>query len=249
MDVHKDSIAGASIANDQRAAVVSLGPSGTRQCDLEHLIRRRHAKSPHRVFVYAAGPCGYWLDRYLTHKGQVCAVVAPSWIPKKPGDRVQTNRRDALTLARLMRSGDLPPVYVPQVADEAIRDLCRAREDVIRELKAAKFRLPALLLRQAIRSMGRATWRPAHLRWLSEVVGPTPAQPIVCQAEVRAISAQPERLQRLAQERHEPLNTWRLEPVVQALPALRGVQCTVAITLVAALGDLPRLDNPRQLMR
>src|ERR671922_1896031 len=164
MDVHKDSIAVAYIANDHHAEVVSLGNIGTRQCDIDKLIRRLQSKSPLLVFVYEAGPCGYWLYRYLTKKGQVCWVVAPSLIPKKPGDRVKTNRRDALKLARLMRSGDLTPVYVPQVADEAIRDLCRAREDVIRELKAAKFRLKALLLRQAIRSMGRATWRPAHLR-------------------------------------------------------------------------------------
>jgi transposase len=169
-------------------------------------------------------------------------------IPKKPGDRVKTNRRDAIKLARLMRSGDLTPVYVPKVEDDAIRDLCRAREDVIRDLKAAKFRLKAFLLRQDIRYTGRATWSPAHLRWLSEVVCPTPAQQIVFQEYVRAISEQTERLQRLEQELHEHVKTWRLEPVVEALQALRGVQFTVAITLVAELGDLTRFDNPRQLM-
>jgi transposase len=248
MDVHKDSIAVAYIANDQHAEVVSLGNIGTRQCDIDHLIRRLQSKSPHLVFVYEAGPCGYWLYRYLTHKGQVCAVVAPSLIPTKPGDRVKTNRRDAIKLARLMRSGDLTPVYVPKVEDEAIRDLCRAREDVIRDLKAAKFRLKAFLLRQDIRYMGRATWSPAHLRWLSEVVCPTPAQQLVFQEYVRAISEQTERLQRLEQELQEHVKTWRLEPVVEALQALRGVQFTVAITLVAELGDLTRFDNPRQLM-
>ena len=107
--------------------------------------------------------------------------MAPSLIPKKPGDRVKTNRRDAIKLARLRRSGDLTPVYVPAVEDAAMRDLCRAREDAIRDLKTAKFRLKALLLRQDIRYTGRATWGPAHLRWLSEVVCPTPAQQIVFQ--------------------------------------------------------------------
>jgi transposase len=105
--------------------------------------------------------------------------VAPSLIPKKAGDRVKTDRRDAMQLARLMRSGDLTPVYVPKVEDEAIRDLCRAREDAIQDLKAAKFRLKAFLLRHDIRYAGQATWNPAHLRWLSEVVCPTPAQQIV----------------------------------------------------------------------
>src|SRR5262249_49958272 len=114
-------------------------------------MRRLQSKSPYLVFVSEAGPCGSWLYRYLTTKGHVCRVVAPSLIPTKPGDRVTTNRRDAITLARLMRSGDLPPVSVPQVDDEAMRDLGRAREDTLRALKAAQFRLTALLLRQDIR--------------------------------------------------------------------------------------------------
>jgi len=115
------------------------------------------SKSKHLIFVYEAGPCGYWLYRSLTKKGHVCWVVAPSLIPKKPGDRIKTNRRDAIKLARLMRSGDLTPVYVPTVDDEAIRDLCRAREDAIRDLKTAKVRLKAFLLRHDIRYTGRAT--------------------------------------------------------------------------------------------
>lgn len=110
-----------------------------------------------------------------------CWVVAPSLIPKKAGDRVKTDRRDAIQLARLMRSGDLTPVYVPKLEDEAIRDLTRAREDAIEALKAAKFRLKAFLLRHDIRYTGRANWAPAHLRWLSEVVCSTPAQQIVFQ--------------------------------------------------------------------
>jgi transposase len=249
MDVHKDSIAVAYVAKDHGAEVVSLGTIGTRQCDIDTLIRRLQSKSPRLVFVYEAGPCRYWLYRYLTTKGYVCWVVAPSLIPKKAGDRVKTNRRDAIKLARLMRSGDLTPVYVPAVEDEAIRDLCRAREDVIRDLKAAKFRLKAFLLRQDIRYTGRATWGPAHLRWLSEVVCPTPAQQIVFQEYVRAVTEHTERLQRLEQELQDQVPTWRLAPVVDALQGLRGVQFTVAVTTVAELGDLTRFDTPRQLMR
>jgi transposase len=248
LDVHKDSIAVAYVAKDHHAEVVSLGTIGTRQCDIDALIRRLQSKSPHLVFVYEAGPCGYWLYRYLTKKGYVCWVVAPSLIPKKAGDRVKTNRRDAIKLARLMRSGDLTPVYVPAVEDEAIRDLCRAREDVIRDLKAAKFRLKAFLLRQDIRYTGRAPWGPAHLRWLSEVVCPTPAQQIVFQEYVRAVTEHMERLQRLEQELQEQVPTWRLAPVLEALQGLRGVQFTVAVTMVAELGDLTRFDTPRQLM-
>ena len=247
-DVHKESMAVAYVAKEHHTEVISIGNSGTRQCDIDQLIRKMQSKSSHLVFVYEAGPCGYWLYRYLTKKGHVCWVVAPSLIPKKPGDRVKTNRRDAIKLARLMRSGDLTPVSVPQVDDEAIRDLCRAREDTIRDLKAAKFRLKAFLLRQDIRYTGRATWSPAHLRWLSEVVCPTPAQQIVFQEYVRAITEHTERLQRLEQELQDQVQTWRLAPVVEALQALRGVQFTVAVTAVAELGDLTRFENPRQLM-
>jgi len=248
MDVHKESIAVAYVAKEYGAEVVSLGSIGTRQCDIDMLIRKLHSKSKHLGFVYEAGPCGYWLYRYLTKKGYVCWVVAPSLIPKKAGDRVKTDRRDAVQLARLMRSGDLTPVYVPQVEDEAIRDLSRAREDAIRDLKAAKYRLKAFLLRQDIRYTGQATWSPAHLRWLSAVVCPTPAQQIVFQEYVRAVTEHTERLQRLEQELHEQVKTWRLAPVVEALQALRGVQFTVAVTIIAELGDLTRVDTPRQLM-
>jgi transposase len=152
-------------------------------------------------------------------------------------------------LARLTRSGDLTPVYVPQVEDEAIRDLSRAREDALRDLKTAKHRLKAFLLRHDIRYTGRATWSSAHLRWLSEIVCPTPAQQIVFQEYVRAVTEHSERLGRLEQELHAQVHTWRLRPVVDALQALRGVQFTVAVTLVAELGDLSRFDKPSQLMR
>jgi transposase len=248
LDVHKEAIAVAYVAQDQGAEVTYLGTIGTRQCDLDQLIRKLQSKAKQLVFVYEAGPCGYWLYRYLTQKGYQCWAVAPSLIPKKAGDRVKTDRRDARQLARLMRSGDLTPVYVPKVADEAIRDLGRAREDAIRDLKAAKFRLKTFLLRHDIRYTGRATWSPAHLRWLSEVVCPTPAQQIVFQEYVRAVNEHTERLQRLDQELQDQVKSWRLNPVVEALQALRGVQFTVAVTIVAELGDLTRFDNPRQLM-
>jgi transposase len=249
LDVHQDSIAVASVAQDHGAAGTDLGTSGTRQADLDHLVRKLQSKAQHLVFVYAAGPCGSWLDRYLRTRGDNCWVVAPSRMPKKAGDRVKPDRRDAVQLARLMRSGDLTPVYVPTVDDEAIRDLTRAREEAINDLKAAKFRLKAFLRRHDMRYTGRATWSPAHLRWLAEVVCPTPAPPIVFQEDVRAVTEHTERLQRLEQALHEQVNTWHLKPVVEALQALRGVQFTVAVTMAAALGDLTRVDHPRQLMK
>jgi transposase len=249
MDVHKDSIAVAYIAQDHGAEVSYLGSIGTRQCDIDQLVRKMQSKAKHLIFVYEAGPCGYWLYRYLMKKGYDCWVVAPSLIPHKPGDRVKTDRRDAVQLARLARSGDLTAVYVPQVEDEAMRDLSRAREDTLSDLKAAKFRLKAFLLRHDIRYTGRADWNPAHLRWLSEVVCPTPAQQIVFQEYVRAVNEHTERLQRLDQELQDHVKSWRLNPVVEALQALRGVQFTVAVTTVAELGDLTRFNTPRELMK
>jgi transposase len=247
LDVHKETIAVAYVAEEREAEVVFLGTSGTRQCDIDKVIRKLQAKGKTLHFVYEAGPCGYWLYRYLTKKNLKCWVVAPSQIPKKAGGRVQTDRRDAVQLARLLRSGDLTPVYVPTVEDEASRDLVRAREDALKDGKAAKVRLKAFLLRQDIRYEGRATWGPAPLRWLAEVVCPTPAQQIVFQEYVRAVSEHQERLQRLESELQALVQTWRWLPVVEAIQALRGVQFTAAVILIAALGDLSRFENPRHL--
>jgi transposase len=188
MDVHTDTMAVAYVAKAHDAAVVFLGTIRARHGDLDQRIRRMPSKATPVLFVYGAGPCGDWLSRDLTKTGDDGWVVAPALIPHKPGDRVNTDRRDAVHLARLARSGDLPAVYVPTVEDEAIRDLTRAREDTIRALQSAKFRLKAFLLRHDIRDTGRATWGPAHLRWLSEVVCPTPTQHIVFQEYVRAVT-------------------------------------------------------------
>jgi len=236
------------IAHAHDAEVVYLGTIGTRQYDLATLSRTRPSTRTPLGFVYDAGPCGSWLSRDLSRKGSVCWVMAPSMIPKTAGDRVNTDRRDAIPLARLMRSGELTPVDVPAVEDAAIRDRSRARADVRRDLKAAQWRLKAFWRRHDLRSTGRATWGPAHLRWLSEVVCPTPAQQIVFQEYLRAVSEHTVRLQRLEQELKDQVKTWRLAPVVDALQALRGVQFTIAVTTVAELGDLTRFDTPRQLM-
>ena len=128
LDTHKDFIRVAYAEGATTEPPVFVGPIGTRQADIDKLIRRLHSKASHLVFAYEAGPTGYVLYRYLTGKGDECRVVAPSLIPKRSGDRVKTDRRDAVELARLLRSGDLTSVWVPGVEDEAIRDVCRARD-------------------------------------------------------------------------------------------------------------------------
>ena len=247
LDVHKDSIAVAHARGHSADPPVFVGAIGPRQADLDKLIRRLESKTPTLVFAYEAGPCGYGLHRYLTGRGFTCDVVAPSLIPKKPGDKIKTDRRDALELARLLRNGDLTRVYVPTVDDEAIRDLCRARDAARLTLKNAKLRLKAFLLRLGRSYEGRANWTDAHRRYLAKVVCPTPAQQIVFQESIRAVDEQVDRVQRLEDQLHDLGPAWRLYPVVQALQALRGVQWLVAITVVAELGDLTRFAHPRQL--
>ena len=189
LDVHKDSIAVAYAPEDRGAEVVSLGAIGPRQCDIDKLIRRLQTQGAGLVFAYEAGPCGYGLYRSLTGKGFACHVVAPSLIPRKAGDRVKTDRRDAITLARLMRSGDLSPIYVPGIEDDALRDLSRGRDDAMQDLKRSKRRLKSFLLRQDIRYEGRANWNAAHLRWLAEVWNTIPGRgPRLTTAWLRAAS-------------------------------------------------------------
>jgi transposase len=247
LDVHKESIAVAHAGADPGSEIVYVGQVGTREADLDRLLRRLHSRASRLVVAYEAGPCGYGLYRRLTEKGVCCLVVAPSLIPKKPGERVKTDRRDAAQLARLLRSGDLTSVYVPTVEDEAVRDLSRAREASIGVLKNAKLRLKSFLLRHGLNYSGRATWNDAHLRYLAKVVCPTPAQQIVFQESLRAVSEQTERVRRLEDELLEVAATWRLRPIIDAFQSMRGVQSHTAVTIAAELGDLTRFDNPRQL--
>jgi transposase len=138
--------------------------------------------------VYEAGPCGFVIWRHLNAHGIACEVVAPSSIPKRSGDRVKTDRRDALMLARLSRSGDLTAVRVPSAADEAVRDLVRAREDSVRECRNARHRLKALLLRNGIAYAGKSAWTAAHLRWMSTLKLERAAQQTGFQEYLHAIT-------------------------------------------------------------
>jgi transposase len=249
MEVHQEAIAVAEVAQKPAAEVIYLGSLGTRPGDLAPLSRTLPSQATPLVIVEAAGPCGSWLSRPLTPKGEACWVVAPAVMPTTAGDRGNTERRAAGPLARLLRSGELTPGSVPPGDDAASRALTRAREDARRALKAATCRLNACLLRQALRDPGRATWGPAHRRGLRELGCPTPAQPLVCQEDVRAVNAHTERLQRLAPALTEEGQTWRLPPGVEALQALRGVQGLGARTTGAERGDLTRVDTPRHWMK
>jgi transposase len=241
---HHDAMAVADVAQAHGAEVTSLGAIGPRHGASDPRLRQRPANAHSLLFVSDAGPWGDWLSRERTPTGHHCWVVAPSLSPTKPGERVTTARRDAVPLARLARSGDLTAGAGPTVEDAALRDLSRARAEAISALKAATGRLTAVWLRHESRDPGRATWGEAHLRWLSAVVCPPSAPPIVVQAYVRAVTEPTDRLGRLEPARHDQGNSWRFHPVVHALQAWRGVQFPVAVTPVAELGDLTRFETP-----
>jgi transposase len=248
MDVHKETIDIAIATNRLNGKVRHYGQINHRIDTLDKLVAKLKREASVLKFVYEAGPTGFGLFRHLTRKGHQCDVVAPSLIPKRPGDRIKTDRRDAMRLAQLYRAGDLTPVYIPNVDDEAIRDLSRAREDAMLDQKTARQRLKSFLLRHGIRYEGRANWNEAHLRWLTEVILPTEVQQIAFQEYINTVTERTHRLERLERMLREQVDGWHFAPVVCALQALRGVRFINAVTVVAELGDLTRFDNPSQLM-
>ena len=197
---------------------------------------------------YEAGPTGYGLYRQVKALGHHCTVVAPSLIPRKPGDRVKTNRRDAVTLARLFRAGELTSVWVPHPVHEAVRDLVCAREAAAADLRKKRQQLLSLLLRHGHNFTGRVHWSLAHRRWLADQRFEHPAQQIVFQDAVDAIEDAAARLHRLDQQLVAIVPSWSMAPVIAAYQAMRGVSFIVAATFVAEIGDARRFDNPRQLM-
>jgi transposase len=247
LDVHKDSIAVACVGSDSADAPVDVGTIGTQRYALDRLIKKLSGRGPLR-FVYEAGPCGFWLQRYLRSVGQDCVVAAPSLIPRRPGVRIKTDRLDARNLALALRAGTLTAVHIPAPEEEAFRDVVRAWQQCKRDVTAAKQRLKAFLLRNDIRYEGRATWSAAHRRWLARLVLHSPAQQIVFQELVDAVLERERRRDRLEVELDALAPTWAGFPVAQALLAFRGIQKTVAYTVVAETGSFARFSHPGRYM-
>jgi transposase len=246
LDVHKDSIVAAYSSGF--GAVQSLGEVGVLDRDLDRLCTRMQSKGARVVFVYEAGPCGYRVQRYLSRKGFECRVCAPSLVARKPGDRVKTDRRDAEKLVKALRMDDLSFVHVPDERDEAFRDLVRAWGGAKEDLKRAKQRLKSFLLVHGVRYTGNADWREAHRRWLSRFTFPQAWSQLAFEEHRRSVDDRLAQCQRLEALLREAAPQWRLHPAIEALQALRGVQFTVAVGILAEAGDLSRFDNPRQLM-
>jgi len=251
LDVHKDCILRAVAEEGRRGEVRDTGAISNDLHAVEKWIgrlRKVHGREVLLRACYEAGPCGFGLARRLGQLGVECEVVAPSMTPKRTGDRVKTDRRDARKLARLLRAGELTPVYIPEATDEAIRDLCRARTDAVDDRRRSRHRLKGFLLRHGYHYQGKTSWSAAHQRYLGELVLAHPAMKVILEEYLQAIAAAGERIERCEVGMRALLEKWRLAPAVRALMAFKGFQTVAAMIVVSELGEVDRFAHPRQVM-
>src|SRR5438874_7400351 len=248
LDVHAETIAVAVAEPD--GEVRSLGGIPNRPESIEKLMKKLGPREQLRV-CYEAGPTGYVVYWQLTALHVACEVVAPTLVPIKSGDRVKTDRRDALKLARSYRAGDLTPVWVPDVAHEALRDLVRAREAAKKDQLRARHRLGKFLLRHGRRPpTALQAWTQRPLTWVKSAVdfahAAQEATLLDYVHEVDHVAARIERLERAIDEavKAAPVS---MRAVIAALQALRGIALVSAVTIVAEVGELSRFTKPRQL--
>ena len=246
LDVHAETIA-VAIA-DPSGEVRSYGNIPAHTHALDKLHKRLTEDGSHVRYVYEAGPTGFALCRHLRGQNIPCDVVSPSLIPKRASDRVKTDRRDALTLARLLRAGELTSIHVPDEADEAIRDLVRCRLAAVEDLRRCRQRVKGFLLRYGRRYSGKSSWTAGHLNYLSTVKFPFPAQQIAFEELLNAVKDPADRIQRLEAALEDQVKTWKRLPLVQAFMCFRGLAQINAVTWVAEIGDFCRFDHPSQLM-
>ena len=249
LDVHAETIAVAVAEPD--GEVRSLGTIANREDSIRKFIKKLGSPEQLRA-CYEAGPTGFVLYWQLAQLGVGCAVVAPSLVPKKPGDRVKTDRRDALKLARSHRSGDLTAVWVPDEDSEALRDLVRQREAAKQDQLRARHRLTKLLLRTGRRPpLGLKAWTERYMRWLEQVRYTQPAQQVTlrdCLNEVEHMSARVKRLEEAILEMVK-LAPQPMQEVIRGLQALRGIAHISAVTIAAELGNISaRFQSARKLM-
>lgn len=199
-------------------------------------------------FCYEAGPTGYGLKRQIESLGHECAVIAPSLIPRRPGERVKTNRRDAVKLARLFRAGELTEIWTPGEAHEAMRDLVRAREAAVKDRTRKRQEIRSFLLRNGRNYPGKKAWGTKYFKWLHELSFTWPAQIAVLHEMIIAETQCRDRVARLEKAIEDALLDWPLASTVDRLQALRGVGLIAAVTFMVEVGDIRRFESPRQLM-
>ena len=248
LDVHKETIV-VTVAEEGRSKSRFYGEIANTAKAVEKMVAALSAEGEVISFCYEAGPCGYGLYRQITDLGHECVVVAPSLIPRKPGDRVKTDRRDSDGLSRLHRAGELTSVWVPDQTQEALRDLVRCRADLVQMQKTAKQILNAFVLRQGFHYPSeKSKWTQAYWRWLEKKRLTHPTQQVVMQEYLDPVRRLEERIKAIEQQMSASLEHWDLAPLVQALMAMRGIRLVTAMGVVAELGDLSRFDKPTQLM-
>jgi len=248
LDIHKDSVA-IAIADAGRATPRFLGTIGPLPSELCKALRRQRCQPENTLLVYEAGPCGYGWARYLRRQHWNCEVIAPSRITRSPSEqRVKTDRRDALMLARQLRAGDLTSIVVPDERDEAIRDLSRAREDAVAARLRVRQQMKAMLLRLGRDYVRHKSWSQAHERHLATIRFEHPTQEIAFNEYRLACKEAGERVERITQALREHCERWRMNPVIKALMCLKGFDFVAAVTFVAEMGDLTRFAHPRALM-
>ncbi|MBV9132723.1 MAG: IS110 family transposase [Chloroflexi bacterium] len=247
LDVHQASIS-IAVADEDRVPT-SYGTIPNDPSAVRKLIARLGGCDVRLHVAYEAGPTGYGLYRQLSGLGIECMVVAPSLIPRQPGNRVKTDRRDALKLARLLRSGDLTPVWVPDQEHEALRNLVRARADAKVDQLRAKHRLSKFLLRQDCRPpLGVRNWCKRYLAWLHQLVFEHLADRAVFADYLAEVTAATERVKRLEAALRQCAQTTRQKRLVDALQAIRGIGFLSAVTIVAEAGELRRFPTAAQFM-
>jgi transposase len=238
-----------AIAQDGRDGEVRyLGEIKSTEAATRKLVAKLAAKHAKLTFCYEAGPTGYGLYRLIKSLGHDCIVVAPSLTPSKPGDRVKTNRRDAVGMARLLRAGELTAVWVPDERHEAMRELARARAVAQKDLRSKRQQISGSLLRMGRHYPGKKTWGRAHLNWLTSFKLDHLEQRIAFEELMGAMRQAKERSERLEQAIREVIPDWSLAQQVVALQAMRGVDLITAVGVLAEIGDLSRFESPRQLM-
>jgi transposase len=239
-----------AIADGTRAGEVRfLGEIENTGAATAKLVKKLSAKYKRLTFCYEAGPTGYGLYRQIKSLGHECVVVAPSLIPKRPGDRVKTNRLDAESLAKLLRADELTAVWVPDPHHEAMRDLTRAREAAMLDLRTKRQQTSAFMLRQGLCYPEKTTWTKAHMNWLASQKLAYLEQRIAFEELMLAIRQAQERLARLEQAIRAAVPEWSLCEAVTALMAMRGIDLIAAATFLAEIGDLSRFPTPRELMK
>ena len=255
---HREAFVGIDVAKLRNAiAIADAGREGEVRffgevdasgASMRRVIQRIAAKLDRVHFCYEAGPTGYGLYRLVRSLGHECTVVAPSLVPRKPGDRVKTNRRDAVALARLLRAGELTAVWVPDEGHEAMRDLVRARTAAVETLRVHRQQVSAFMLKHGRVYPRKKGWTMRYLGWLQEQQFDHPAHQIALQEMVEAVRISKERVERLGRVIEEFVPNWSLAPIVRALQTLRGVDLIVAVTFATEVGDVQRFESPRQLM-